>query len=179
MGDRQRAWPTQWLMTDERIGERLWDAIGRLPASEAGIVFRHYQSVPEARLAIGQRIAQLCRSRNLALAVAGSEPLALSLGADLVHNPPEPPRALPFSMAVHSIEQASEAHRLQAALVFVSPVYATRSHPEAPPLGPEQAKEIARASGAPAIALGGLSATRFAALGSDFHGWAAIDAWLS
>ena len=43
MTDRQRPWPRAWLMTDERMGERLWEAIDRLPVKHSGIVFRHYR----------------------------------------------------------------------------------------------------------------------------------------
>jgi thiamine-phosphate pyrophosphorylase len=64
-------------------------------------------------------------------------------------------------------------------LVFVSPVRATTSHPGQPPLGPERAGEIARATGVPAIALGGMDAEKFALLEREgFYGWAGIDAWL-
>ena len=38
-----------WLMTDERMGERLWEAIDRLPSGSGGIVFRHYQSGSDER----------------------------------------------------------------------------------------------------------------------------------
>ncbi len=99
------------------------------------------------------------------------------MGADLIHNPPDVPADIPFSKAVHSIEEAEAAARVGASLVFVSPVFATRSHPGAPALGPEHAERIAEAAGAPAIALGGMDARRFAEL-EGFYGWAGIDAWL-
>lgn len=64
-----------------------------------------------------------------------------------------------------------------ADLVFVSPVFPTRSHPGAPSLGPAKAARIARAVGLPMIALGGMDARRFRRLRGRFQGWAAIDAW--
>jgi thiamine-phosphate pyrophosphorylase len=65
-----------------------------------------------------------------------------------------------------------------AALVFISPVYPTLSHPGQPALGAERAIELARAAGVPAIALGGMTKDRFAPLEQGgFHGWAGIDAW--
>jgi len=166
-------------MTDERIGERLWEAIERLPAGRAGIVFRHYRTQPARRRAIASRIADTCRERSLALAIAADEDLARALGADLVHNPPDVPASLPFSRSVHSLEEADAARRGGAALVFVSPVHATRSHPRAKPLGLEQARRIAEAAGAPAIALGGMDEVNFpSAERAGFYGWAGIDAWL-
>ena len=69
------------------------------------------------------------------------------------------------------------AYLWRASLVFVSPVFATRSHPGAPALGLDRAKRLAEAAGAPAIALGGMNARRFAEL-EGLYGWAGIDAWL-
>lgn len=180
MSYRQQAWPTQWLMTDERIGGRLWEAVDRLTANDSGIVFRHYRTDPEARAAIARRIADICRRRRFTLAVARDEELARTLNADLIHNPAQPPqRDLPYSMAVHSIAEAEAARRAGAALVFVSPVHPTRSHPEAKALGKPLALRIARAAGVPAIALGGMNKQRFAGLRRDgFYGWAGIDAWI-
>ena len=179
MTARQRPWPRQWLMTDERLGERLWAAIGRLPIKHSGIVFRHYRTPAEARAALAGRIADICHRRSLTLAIAGDADLARKLGADLVHNPVEIPVDLPFSRSVHSLAEAEAAHANGAALVFVSPVRATSSHPGRKPLGPALARRIVEAVGVPAIALGGMDALHFTRFGRDgFYGWAGIDAWL-
>ncbi len=167
-------------MTDERMGEQLWIAIDRLPIKHAGIVFRHYMTAPDARTALATRIADICHRRSLALAIAGDADLARTLGADLVHNPHETPHDLPFSRAVHSIEEAETAKAEGAALVFVSPVYSTRSHPGQKPLYRPLALRIAKAAGVPAMALGGMDSLKSARLQREgFYGWAGIDAWLS
>lgn len=179
MTARQRDWPRAWLMTDERMGERLWAAIDRLPIKHSGIVFRHYATPPDVRATLAHRIAGICRRRSLTLAIAAEEELARTVGADLVHNPAEPPLNLAFSRSVHSVEEAEEAARDGAALVFVSPVRPTRSHVGAKPLGKPLALRIARASGVPAIALGGMNAQLARGFLRDgFYGWAGIDAWL-
>ena len=49
MTARQTDWPREWLMTDERMGDRLWTAIDRLPIKHSGIVFRHYATPPEVQ----------------------------------------------------------------------------------------------------------------------------------
>ena len=178
MTTRQREWPRQWLMTDERLGDRLWEAMDRLPAGQSGIVFRHYATGPSKRADLAAEVANVCRKRGLMLAVAGDETLAKALDADLLHNPPHPTR-LAFSQAVHSVEEAAAARTAGAALVFVSPVFATRSHPGQEALGIDLASRIARATGAPAIALGGMNAEKFALLQREgLHGWAGIDAWI-
>ena len=179
MTTRQRAWPRQWLMTDERMGDRLWQAIEHLPPEEGGVVFRHYATDRENRRKMAVRAAELCRRRGLTLAIARDEVLARAFGADLIHHPAAPPGALPFSRAVHSIEDANAAREQGAALVFVSPVYPTRSHPGQQPLGKALAQRIAQTAAVPAIALGGMNAVKFEELKRDgFYGWAAIDAWL-
>ncbi|WP_345167806.1 thiamine phosphate synthase [Sphingomonas daechungensis] len=166
-------------MTDERMGERLWDAIDRLPIKHAGIVFRHYSVSPEARRVLAGRIADICHRRSLALAIAADVDLARTLGADLVHNPSGPTIDLPFSRSVHSVEEAEDAKADGATLVFVSPVYPTRSHPGGKALHRPQALRIAKAAGVPAIALGGMDELKSARLEREgFYGWAGIDAWL-
>ena len=176
---RQTGWPHCWLMTDERMGDRLWAAIDRLPIGDGGVVVRHYQLGHAERTALAERIAGLCRRRGLMLAIARDEELARQLGAQLVHHPDVIPDDLPFSRPVHSLAEAEQARIEGAALVFVSPLHATRSHPEAKPLTRDMAKKIVRAAGCPAIALGGMDARKFVrAQKNGFYGWAAIDAWI-
>ena len=181
MAANQPSWPRQWLMTDERIGERLWEAIDRLPFGNGGIVFRHYSLAGEERAKLGERIASAAAERKLVLAVAGGTLLAKRLDAALIHNPDRPAK-LPISLSVHDESEAGKAHGLGAALAFVTPVHGTRSHPGAPSLGVERAARLARQFGGPAIALGGMNAARFDDLEQVypglFHGFAGIDCWL-
>jgi thiamine-phosphate pyrophosphorylase len=178
MTARQTILPRLWLMTDERLGEALWDAVDRLPGGQAGVVFRHHSTDESLRRTMGRKLADLCRKRNLTLAVSRDTALARQVAADLVHNPLSPSGPMAFSRAVHSFADAIAARDEGAALAFVSPVFATRSHPGQEPLGIEAAIVIARAFGGPAIALGGMDAERFAPFKGAFHGWAGIDAWL-
>jgi len=60
--------------------------------------------------------------------------------------------------------------RARAAFVFVSPVFATRSHPNAAPLGLARFAWLARRTSLPVIALGGMNKARgkrLASFGSD------------
>jgi thiamine-phosphate pyrophosphorylase len=176
MDARQQSWPRIWLMTDERMGDRLWKAVDRLP-NGTGIVFRHYSLPADRRYELAARMAGTAKKRGLTLAIAGDVGLAKRAGAQLVHNPARDAAGLAWSRSVHTLEEAETAKG--AALVFVSPVYATRSHPGQEPLGPSLAAKIARAASAPAIALGGMDAQKFAQLErKGFYGWAGIDAWL-
>ena len=178
MAANQSPWPREWLMTDERIGDRLWDAIGAVPES-GGIVFRHYATPADEREAIARRVAGVCRERNLTLAIARDAALARLVGAVLVHNPDGHPAMLPSSRAAHSLGEAKSAADAGASLIFLGPMFPTRSHPGREPLSRDAAREILKACPVPAIALGGMSRTRFDEIKSDgFYGWAGIDAWL-
>lgn len=181
MAANQPPWPRQWLMTDERLGDRLWGAVERLPAG-SGIIFRHYSLGNSDRFELGLELARRAGERKLALGVAGSRKLADRLGAALVHNA-ESPGGLPSSMAVHNEAEARAARRAGATLAFIAPVFATRSHPDRPALGIDRAAELAALAGCPAIALGGMDELRFAELESAhpgvFHGFAGIDCWLT
>ena len=54
--------PRLWLMTDERLGDGLHDAVARLPAG-AGIVFRHYSLPEEGRRALFEQVQQAARRK--------------------------------------------------------------------------------------------------------------------
>jgi thiamine-phosphate pyrophosphorylase len=163
-------------MTDERMGDSLLPAIEALPRG-AGIVFRHHATSLATRRALFRRVAQVARRKHLMLIRAGAEPLGR--GEAGVHGDVRPVRPGLRTWPAHLRAQAIAGKRAGAELLFVSPVYPTRSHPGAPALGPLRAAKIARGLGLKTIALGGMDSIRFARLqGLDFHGWAAIDAWL-
>jgi thiamine-phosphate pyrophosphorylase len=172
-------WPTAWLMTDERMGDRLWPAIECAGDLAAGIIFRHHSTEREKRAVLGSQVADLAHRRGLVLGVARDAVLAQELGAALVHNPEEQTRELPVSRAVHNEAEAAVARDEGAALVFVSPVYATNSHPRGLVLGEKEAARLAMIADVPAFALGGVSGREWPRLKQlGFAGWAGIDAWL-
>lgn len=157
--------PTIWLMTDERMGEGLWDALERLPAG-AGVVFRHYGVAPDERRRILASVRRIARRRRLVLVLAG---------AGGAHNQ----RTRTLTAAAHSRREAIAAIRAGARLVFVSPIFATRSHPGAPTLGRSRLGLMIRGLGVPIVALGGMDAQKARGLKRlGIHGWAAIDAWM-
>jgi thiamine-phosphate pyrophosphorylase len=164
--------PRLWLMTDERQGDRLADAVERLP-EDGGIVFRHY-SLPEVAR---RNLFDAVRAAHPGLLLlAGPAALAESWGADGSHGR-GPGRGL-RSAPVHDYAGLRAAERDGAALVFLSPVYATRSHPEAKALGLARFAWLARRTPLPAIALGGMNRRRGRRLASfGAYGWAGIDAW--
>jgi thiamine-phosphate pyrophosphorylase len=179
MAANQPRWPSEWLMTDERMGDRLFEAIGRMPRG-GGIVFRHYGLGAERRRQLAHEIAAAARTRDLLMAVAEDVVLGDEVGAVLIHNPARDPENRSFSRSAHSEEEVRYAVQAGASLIFLSPIFPTRSHPDRAPLAPEEVRRILADCPARVIALGGMNRARF--LQSEqagFYGWAGIDAWLS
>ena len=162
--------PTRWLMTDERMGAGLWRALRRMPRG-GGVVFRHYATPIGERRQLFRRVRAVAQARDLLLVRAGAVPLAGEQGAHRHRG------AGLVTWPVHDRQEARAARRHGAALVFISPVFATRSHPGAPALGARRARALASVSSGVRIALGGMDERRYRTL-AGFDGWAAIDAWM-
>lgn len=173
---RRHPLPKRWLMTDERLGDALLDIAAVLPPG-SGIVFRHYSLALPERRALFDRVCSIAGDALLLL--AGPDALAAKWGADGSHNRDDARRGEGWRSApVHSFEELSAAEKAGADLVFLSPLFETRSHPGAAALGPARFAEIARATRLPVIALGGMNESRgreAEALGA--YGWAGIDAF--
>ncbi|WP_375398482.1 thiamine phosphate synthase [uncultured Sphingomonas sp.] len=159
-------------MTDERMGNAILPAVARLPRG-AGIVFRHYATPATDRRRLFAAIVRIARSRGLAVIRAGDP---CGYGEAGTHGASRCRRPGLRTAAVHDRGQAAAAARHGLDAVFVSPVFATRSHIGASPLGPARARRLTRGYDLPTIALGGMTARKFSRL-SGFAGWAAIDAW--
>ena len=166
MADR---YPVRWLMTDERMGDDLWRALRRLPPG-SGIVFRHHATSARERRALFGRVRRIARARRLVL-VAADPPLPCAR-----HGRVKGAATWP----AHDRREAVAGTRAGAALLFMSPVFATQSHPGAGALGPLGAARLGRGLGLPMIALGGMTERRWRRIAHlGFDGWAAIDAWLT
>lgn len=174
MRRRQPPIPRLWLMTDERMGESLWAALAELPRG-SGVVFRHYGLPPKERRTLFARVAGVARRRRLVLIRAGADPMAGEAG---VHGRRGDKRPGLRTASAHNRREAIAASRAGIDALFVSPVFATRSHPGARSLGVVRAGLLIRGLGVPAIALGGMDRRRAARLRAmGFYGWAGIDAW--
>jgi thiamine-phosphate pyrophosphorylase len=176
---RRQPLPRLWLMTDERMGENLWRALEAVPKG-SGIVFRHYSLPRPERRRLFDRVRAIARRKRLVLLLAGSPKLAAAWGADGSHgsDPVRGRRRTIRSMPVHNPRELVASRRARANLLFVSPVFATRSHPGGRPLGSIGLADLTRQAHAPVVALGGVTHRSARALKRcDIYGWAAIDAW--
>ncbi|MGZ8336218.1 MAG: thiamine phosphate synthase [Allosphingosinicella sp.] len=172
---RRHPLPRLWLMTDERLGERLLPTVRRLPPHHAGIVFRHYGLADRERRILFLRVRAVARARRLVLLLADGDSRARAWGADGSHGRARG-RGL-RSAPVHDLAEIRAAERSGADILFLSPVFPTRSHPGAPALGPRRFARLARRTRLPVIALGGVDARKGKALSRlGAWGWAGISA---
>ena len=171
---KKRPLPKIWLLTDPRLGDGLQAAVRKLPTG-SGVVFRHYQLATDERLLLFRQIKRICRQRGHILVLAAQE----DWSADGVHGRERFRPTQILTMPVHSVREIRNAHKLGANLMFLSPVFATRSHPGARALGVMQFSRLAQLAGpAKIIALGGMSRNKARTITNRIaHGWAAIDAF--
>ena len=171
--------PHLWLLSDARNDAVLEQALGRLPEG-SGFVFRHYHLDGEDRRKRFAMLRSICRSKNHLLVLAGPPDLVGEWGADGVYGSPGSlGNAAPMLHANTIIATAHDAAEIAAAeaagadAIMLSPVYATRSHPDGAVLGADGFHALASRTALPVIALGGMTAERARAL--DVTHWAAID----
>jgi thiamine-phosphate pyrophosphorylase len=184
---RHRGLPRLFLLTDTlRLSDPL-GAASRLPTG-AAVLLRHYDAPDRPTLA--RALARLCRARNLALLIAEDTRLAADIGADGVHFRESSHARIAaararhpgwtITAAAHSFPAMLRAGRHGADAAILSPVFATRSHPGAHPIGPVRFADMVHAArkAVPALAvyaLGGITAANVGRLkASGAAGVAAI-----
>jgi thiamine-phosphate pyrophosphorylase len=167
--------PYLWLISDERNDPALEAALRRLPRG-SGFIFRHYHLPPEERVARWLELRRIARSRGHVLILADSAQTALEWGADGIYGAPRalyPTRDLLALATAHDLADVGLANRLGADAVLLSPAFPTRSHPDAPALGPTRFRLLAAHARMPVIALGGMTPGNARRLA--WPRWAAID----
>ena len=175
---RSHPLPKIWLMTDARLGGDLLPAIQRLPA-RSGVIFRHYHLDAAAQKFLFGQVMRICRRRGHVLLLAGDERTAIRWRADGFHQRSQRASRLLHSAPVHNVREIAGMKAASPDLVFLSPIFATNSHPGARPLGPLAFNRLATlVSSGRIIALGGMNRRNAPMLSPRLvHGWAAIDAF--
>lgn len=172
---RRHPLPTLWLMTDPRMPD-VRASIAGLPKG-SGIIFRHYEWADGPRRALFGQVKRLAQRGRHVLILADTPLRARQWGADGAHHRSMRASQAIRTVAVHSAKEVALAKRIAADLIFISPVFATRSHPDGRPLGRIGLGRVAADQRRKTIALGGMTAKRAKSLGAlKIHGWAAIDA---
>ncbi|MGB7407591.1 MAG: thiamine phosphate synthase [Pontixanthobacter sp.] len=167
--------PGLWLLSDARNDDRLEDALSALPRG-SGFVFRHYHLATMERRKRFDVLHVIAQRYDHTVILSDDGSLARRWGADGIYGPPGRivgAGAMPKLATAHNWPEIVAANRAGADGVFLSPVFATRSHTKAKPLGNVRFRMLAAKSAAPVIALGGMNAARARQLG--WPRWGAID----
>ncbi len=159
------------------------ECVARVLPPGAALILRHYRHPRRAGLA--RRLRTLTAARGALFLVAGDAALAADAGADGVHWRADqlrlaarPAGARIVTAACHSGEELAAAAQCGADAAFLSPVFATMSHPDADCLGPERFLALAAAAPLPVFALGGIDVARARRLsGPNVAGFGAIGAF--
>jgi thiamine-phosphate pyrophosphorylase len=156
MPRRQTATPRIWLVADDRFGADPWKAVQKLPKGSGVLVlYRGLKTGERARLLA--KLRRIARARQLVVVDEAAGEAA----------------------RVHDLRELRRAGLARTPLLFVSPVFPTRSHPDRPPLKRQRLAALVRLSTVPVIALGGMNGLRFRTVERmGLRGWAGIDAWL-
>ncbi|MCT2559953.1 thiamine phosphate synthase [Tsuneonella sp. YG55] len=167
--------PDLWLLSDARNDELLPRALRALPPGSA-FVYRHYHLDPRARRARWDELLPLVAEGGHLAVLSGSDDEARAWGAAASYGPPEAIGEAPELLriaAVHDGHEIAHANAAGADAAMLSPVFETRTHPKAVPLGAEKFHALAALAEMPVIALGGMTFDRAKELG--WTRWAAID----
>lgn len=178
--------PALIAMSDaERMPDPVAAALA-LPKGSA-IILRHYEMDASARHDLAVALVRACRPRNVRVLIGDDPSLARAIGAAGVHLPEhsvQRGRSLwrlwrrpdwLVTAAAHSPAAMARARQAGVDAILLSPVFATKSHPDARSLGVLRFTGFCRASPLPVYALGGISAPTVRFLrGSGAMGIAAI-----
>ncbi len=161
-------------------------ALDLVAAGVPWVALRDQGATDAAFLRAAGRLAERLRALrpDVFLSVHGRLDAARALGATYHATAGAPPVAdavaagLVAGASVHSVAAAVQAARTGAAYVFFSPVFATRTHPDALAAGIDALRLCVEQTGVPVVALGGMTPPRARlARAAGAHG-AAVLSWL-
>ncbi len=173
---------TGFYFTDDQRGMDPLIVADRLP-SNTGIIFRHYNS--KNRREMASYLSKICKRRQIMLYIAQDPSLAKAVKAGGLHLPEYQISRLPLirhrypglkiSTACHSARSLTLASSLGADIAFLSPLFATDSHPGKIGLGIIRAALAKQNVSLPVYALGGIHMQKLASLQAlGFSGFGAI-----
>lgn len=160
------------FFTDRKRCKDLTTIIKKLPKNSA-VIFREYDLDDKNREKLAREILTICKEKNHKILIGKNLDLARKLHADGVHfsdndilpsevflhkkNNLQIGSKFIFSFACHNFLSVVKSHRLPVDLIFISPIFATKSHEATPALGLQTLSKIVRFSKKPVFALGGIN----------------------
>ena len=160
--------PCVWLLSDARNDAGLEGAIAALPP-RSGFVFRHYHLPDVDRKTRFETLSNIARRHGHLVVLSR----ASGWGEDGSYGTRRLADSGVWLATAHDADQIDAAGAAGADGIFLSPVFATRSHADRPRLGVHGFHVLAQRTALPVIALGGMTAARAQELA--WPRWGAID----
>ncbi|RMH52487.1 MAG: thiamine phosphate synthase [Zetaproteobacteria bacterium] len=167
-----------YISDSRRTGiERLKEVAVRAAAAGLSALILRERTLDSGRLlALAAELRALTRPHDCRLIVHSAADVARAVDADGVHLAAagmEEARAIrrwwgvpgkTISVSCHDADQLRRAAEVGADFALLSPLFATASHPQRPPLGVERWRALATAAPLPVVALGGITPANRAVL---------------
>ncbi|MDI3323626.1 Nudix family hydrolase [Pontibacterium granulatum] len=181
--------PSRLLITGgcDNANQYLEAVEGGLNRGAEGVMLRAKHLADDSFVDVARSMLEYCRTHNVFLTLNTGVELANDLGADGLHLSSARLMAMEsrdqfvgrwLSASCHNVEELAKAQALGVDFVTLSPVAATASHPETPPMGWERFTELVAETTIPVYALGGMGEnTLRQAWDAGAQGVAAISAW--
>lgn len=155
MRRRQTGIPSEWLIVDSRLTADIFRLVRHLPRG-SGVLVLHHDLGGHERHALLTRLRRIARPKRLSIF----------------------DEATGHTIRVHNMRELRNALTANVQLLFLSPIFRTRSHPDRAQLPRMRAATLVRVAKRSVIALGGMNRRRFGTTQRlGFAGWAGIDAW--
>ncbi|MCL2447149.1 MAG: thiamine phosphate synthase [Oscillospiraceae bacterium] len=118
-----------------------------------GLLLREKDLSRSEYAALAAQVAPLCRAQGVQLITY------LPHMGDFVHMPfaQAKPTAQPFSVSIHSVEEAVQAQSLGATFIIAGHIFATQSKPALPPRGLNFLHTVCKNVTIPVFAIGGIT----------------------
>lgn len=184
----QKNLPSLFFFTDRKRFQDIFSVIKNLPQG-AAVIVREYDLNYSDRLIFAQKVKLLTQKKSLKLIIGKDLSLAIKIKADGVHFSDHDlswmnylhykktsPRNFIFTCSAHQFSSLIKADKLALSAVFYSPIFPTKSHPDAKIIGVLQLAKTALKIKTPLIALGGINPGNIRLLkGCKISGIAGID----
>jgi len=157
--------PVLMLVTDRHLAggeDRLVETVAEAVQAGVNVVqLREKDLGAERLLPLARRLRDVTRGHAVLL-INGALDVVKEVGADGLHlpedaDPPDPPWTFIWGRSAHSAQGAMHAMGGAARYVILGPIFETRSHPDAEPLGLDVIEEVCGWALVPIIGIGGIT----------------------
>ena len=155
--------PKMFFFTDRNRVDDVFAVVKNLPKNSA-IIIREYDLENSQRLDFARIISDLARKRSLKVFVGKDIKLAKKIKADGVHfsdweglkSYNNLGKNFLISYACHSEKSVRRAQKIGCDLIFYSPIFPTKSHPNQKTIGSLKLRNLTAKATIPIYALGGI-----------------------